>query len=619
MCGICGFTGLTGSRDDASLRAMNRSMTHRGPDAEGYEYSQQWKVHLGHRRLSVIDLTSGQQPMRDRELVVTYNGEIYNFRELRTELEQAGYVFTTNSDTEILLKGYRHWGHDMVRRFNGMWAFALLDEERGQLFISRDRFGKKPLYYYHNHDFFAFASELTALTAHPSVPRDIDPLGVQKYYAYGFIPAPQSILKGVKKLPGGYNLVLDVREQSMTISRYWEFTLEPDEALADSLSETADALFETLERAVERRMIADVPLGALLSGGVDSSAITTLMAKHLPEGELKTFSIGFDEADFDESQYAQLVAGSLGSNHFSEICSMEQAKSLAHSVVHKLDEPMGDGSIIPTSLLCEMARRHVTVALSGDGADELFAGYDPFRALRPARMYDSFMPRPVHRAVRLVVDRLPASFGNMTLDFKVKRFLRGLSYAPSLRNSVWLGTLEPGELEELMHVPFNIEEVYADAITIHDNCSGLSDVDKTLQFYTRLYLQDSILTKIDRASMMHSLELRSPFLDIEVVDMVRRMPWQLKFNGAVGGKFILKRALKGCVPDEILKRSKKGFGMPIGKWFANGAFQLDAGLPAELNAAFVFDRLADHKSGIRDDRAFLWNTWVLRNNAHITH
>jgi len=620
MCGICGFTGAIDDRSAALLRAMTDAMGHRGPDAVGHERLAGPGVSFGHTRLSVIDLASGQQPMRDGRLLLTFNGEIYNYRELRAELEGEGCVFATSSDTEVLLKGYARWGTDMVHRLNGMWAFALFDADRNRLFLSRDRFGKKPLYYCHRAGFLAFASELSALALHPAVSREIDPLSLQKYYAYGFIPAPRSILRDVRKLPGGHNLVYDLNAGTAAVSRWWSFTLEPDDALAADPETTAQTLLETLDRAVRRRMIADVPLGALLSGGVDSSAVSTLMARALGGEELKTFSIGFDEADFDESRFSRLVADGIGSNHFTETCSIDQARDIAGAVVALLDEPMGDGSIVPTSLLCRMARRHVTVALSGDGADELFAGYDPFKALMPARVYDTLVPRPLHRAIRLVIDRMPASLGNMTLDFKAKRFLRGLSYPRPLWNSVWLGALEPAELRELTAEPVDVEAVYEEAITIHDECAGLGEVDRTLQFYTRLYLQDAILTKMDRASMMHSLEVRSPFLDIEVVDLVRRMPWRLKFRPRGGvGKYILKHALRGVVPDLVLRRRKKGFGMPIGKWFASGAFTLNDALPGGLNTPFVRGRLADHRGGVRDDRAFLWNTWVLKNNAHIAH
>jgi asparagine synthase (glutamine-hydrolysing) len=615
MCGICGFID---PRNDDVAKAMVGRMAHRGPDAEGYYRSSKWSVSLGHSRLSIIDLATGQQPMRDGGLIISYNGEIYNFMELRTELEAKGHCFTTRSDTEVLLKGYREWGEKVVERLNGMWAFALLDEEQGVLFLSRDRFGKKPLYYHASKDFFAFASELSALVMHPRVPLELDQLSLQKYYAYGFIPAPNSIRKDVKKLPGGCNLRVDARDGALTLRRYWNFYLEPDESLACDEESLAQNLLELLDKAVARRMIADVPLGVFLSGGVDSSAITTLMSRHLPPGELKTFSIAFTESDFDESRYSQLIAGRVGSQHHSAVCSVTQAKLLAEHMAECLDEPMGDGSILPTSLLCAETRRHVTVALSGDGADELFAGYDPFRALKFARAYASLVPRAMHKAIRLVVDRLPVSHTNMSLDFKIKRFLRGLSYPQALWNSVWLGALEPRELEGLMAESVDIEEVYSEAIAIHDECSGLNEIDKTLQFYTRLYLQDDILTKVDRASMMHSLEVRSPFLDLELVDLARRIPSRLKFKQGAG-KYILKKALRPILPQEILQRGKKGFGMPIGKWLADESFRLDGRLPADLCQDFVDKRYAEHRNKIRDDRAFLWNTWILKNNANIAH
>jgi asparagine synthase (glutamine-hydrolysing) len=613
MCGIAGFAG---AGDVDVLRRMNAAQAHRGPDGTGAWKDPGAPVFLGHQRLSIVDIADGSQPMwtADSELGVVFNGEIYNHVELRTELKALGHAFVTDhSDTEVLLHGYRAWGDALPARLNGMWAFAVYDRARRRLFCSRDRFGKKPLYYFHRAGTFAFASELTALAQHPWMEKRISRAGVLKYFAYNYIPSPHSIYESVRRLPGGHSLVYDLAGDSLRVSKYWDFALEPFEAIpSNPEAEWGAQLRDLLDRAVKRRLMSDVPLGTFLSGGIDSSAVTAFAARHVPKGALKTFSIGFDEATFDESAHAQRVADLLGTDHHPERLSIEGAKALLPDLLAKLDEPMGDSSILPTYLLCGHTRRRVTVALGGDGADELFGGYDPFRALALARTYDRLVPKRLHEAMRLVMARLPVSHRYMSLDFRVKRTLRGLSYPPHLWCPVWMASLDPGELQALFSQPVDLEEVYSEAIAEWEACRQPNLIDRTLQFYTKLYLQDDILVKVDRASMMHSLEARAPFLDIELVDFVRRIPGDYKFrNGET--KYILKRALEPVLPREVLYRSKQGFGVPIGKWFQEGAFQLGANGAALIHSGFVRDRLAEHRSGRIDQRAFLWNAWILEN------
>jgi asparagine synthase (glutamine-hydrolysing) len=388
MCGIAGFAGRG---DDAALRRMVAALAHRGPDAEGLWSDPEAPVHLGHRRLAVVDLETGSQPMwtADAALGVVFNGEIYNHRELRAALEARGHVFRSDhSDTEVLLHGYREWGEDLAPRLNGMWAFAVYDRRRRRLFLSRDRFGQKPLYWSHAGGTFAFASELSALVQHASPCPGISETGLRKYFAYGYIPAPHSIRRGVQKLPAGCNLSLDLPDAEPRVTRYWNFTLEPEApANAEGEEAWAEQLRERLERAVARRLMADVPLGVFLSGGIDSSSVAVAAARHRKPGELRTLSIGFEEASFDESAAAERVARLVGSRHRRTLFSAERAQQAWSEIAMRLDEPLADPSLLPTFVLCGAARRDVTVALGGDGADELFAGYDPFRALRLADLY----------------------------------------------------------------------------------------------------------------------------------------------------------------------------------------------------------------------------------------
>jgi asparagine synthase (glutamine-hydrolysing) len=634
MCGIAGFAG-TG--DLTVLRQMTDAIVHRGPDAEGHWHDAQAGVYLGFRRLAIVDLAGGAQPMwsGDRQTAIIFNGEIYNHLELRAELENRGAEFLTDhSDTEVLLHGYREWGDAFVHRLNGMWAFVIYDRARNRLLASRDRFGKKPFYYFHEGTTFGFASELTSLLRHPLAPRSVSPLSVQKYFAYCYIPAPRSIYERVWKLPAGHSLTFDLSARALTISRYWEYLPEPaqrgDELPPPSPSSMiipgspeiarhrwnktiADGwcreIRTVLERSVKRRLMSDVPLGIFLSGGIDSSAIAAFAARHVPEGALKTFSIGFNDPTFDESIYARTVAGAFRTEHHERQFDLDVSTALLPDLIARLDEPLGDGSLIPTFLLARFTREHVTVALSGDGGDELFAGYDPFQALRPAHAYARIVPKPVHAAIRLLARRLPVSHANISFDFKIKRTLAGLSYPPKLWNPVWMSAVEPAEFGALFDHSFDLEEIYAEAIAAWDRVPGGDLVDRAAQFWINLYLQDGILAKVDRASMMSSLEARSPFLDLEFVDLVRRIPHEYKLRGKTT-KWILKRALAPILPPEIVARRKKGFGMPIGRWIREGRFDFASTVPG-INPAFVAKKLNDHRRNRSDERLFLWSYWVL--------
>lgn len=612
MCGIAGFVGRGALAD---LRRMNAAQRHRGPDGEGTYVDSEFAVYLGHQRLAVLDIEGGHQPMwtADGTLGIVFNGEIYNHGELRRELRALGAQFTTDhSDTEVLLHAYRHWGDGFVDRLNGMWAFVIYDRPRRRLFGSRDRFGKKPFYYTHGSDCFAFASELTALRAHPSTPTTVSRLALKKYFAYGYIPAPHCYLEGVSKLPAGHSFAYDLREARVRTWRHWEFRLEPDPALDKADENTlGEELLGLLKEAVRCRLVADVPIGTFLSGGIDSSTVTALAAQCLPANRLETFSIGFDEASFDESSYAATVARQVGSRHHHHVFSENEAQSSLPRIVAGMDEPMGDSSIMPTWFLCQHARRYVTVALGGDGADELFAGYDPFRALRWASLYQSVVPRPVHRAIALLAGHLPVSHRNMSLDFKLKRSLRGMDYPPPLWCPVWMAPLPPEELAALFDEPVETEDIYAEAIACWDRQDGLDLVARTTNFYVNLYLQDDILTKIDRASMAHSLEVRAPFLDRAVVDFARRLPSRYRLEGNTT-KALLKRAVEHLLPAEIVHRPKKGFGVPIGRWFQSGLLPLPTSMPSGLNLEYLKIRALAHQTGRADERALLWNALLLQ-------
>lgn len=621
MCGIAGFVGRG---DEGDLRRMVDALEHRGPDAEGFHSDPTLGVHLGHRRLSIVDLDAGQQPMwtADRQLGVVFNGEIYNHVELRSDLEKLGHVFQTDhSDTEVLLYAYREWGADFVERLNGMWAFALFDRRMRRLLISRDRFGQKPLYFCEAAPGeLAFASELSALTEHSRIETRLSTLAIQKYFAHGYIPSPHSIYQGIQKLPAGSNLIFDLAHPRARIERYWRFELEPGVDAGPSNEDAWDEeLREKLDRAVRRRMRADVPVGVFLSGGIDSSAIAALAAPSAGASGLHTFSIGFDDPSFDESAYAQHAADWIGTQHHCTQFSKDDLRALAPAVARQIDEPMSDASLLPTHMLCGVARNTVKVALGGDGADELFAGYDPFRALGLAQAYAQVVPRPVHHAIRLLASRLPAAHHNMSFGFRLNRTLAGLSHDRRLWNPIWMAPLVPSEISELLGEPVHEEEVYSEAIEAFEGSRDQSMVSRTLQFFTQIYLQDDILTKVDRTSMRHGLEVRSPFLDRDLVEFVSRLPDSQKFHRG-RTKVILKRALAKVLPAEIRERPKKGFGIPIGAWFRDGDLAWGAQHAAlAISEPFLASHLADHRAGRADHRLYLFSHWMLREWMNSNH
>jgi asparagine synthase (glutamine-hydrolysing) len=608
MCGIAGFVG-TGTAAD--LKAMADAIVHRGPDGEGYFADQHVPVFLASRRLAVVDLSGGAQPMWDSagDICVVFNGEIYNHRALRKELEALGHRFLTDhSDTEVLIYGYKAWGQGLFVRLNGMFGVAIYDRHRKTLVIARDRFGEKPLYYGTKPGALAFASEITALRRHPAY-RAPSPskLGLMKFFAHGFFPGERTPYEDIAKLPAGAMMIVNAATGAREIKTYWTFAIDPHTPSGSEADWTAE-LEVRLRKAVGLRLESDVPLGIFLSGGVDSSAVLSFASDARPADSIRTFAIGFREESYDESAFAQRVAAHIGSRHHLEICDLDAAQAALPALLARMDEPLGDASILPTSLLCAFARKHVTVALSGDGGDELFAGYDPFKMIGRAELYDTLVPRPVHQAVRMMAARLPLSDTNMSLDFILNRGLMGLKRRPALRNPAWLAPLQPDEIADLFQTPVSEEELYSEVIAAWDASRAIHPVDRAMEFYTRFYLTDDILVKTDRASMHVSLEARAPFLDNDLVDYVRRLPWTAKLRGSVARgyttKWILKRALKRRLPPDILARKKKGFGIPLAAWLRQWT-------PPEKKVPFVNDialraRWEMHKGHRRDDRRALW-------------
>jgi asparagine synthase (glutamine-hydrolysing) len=636
MCGIAGEIRLDAAPDAPAVGRMADALVHRGPDAGGL--FAEGPAAFGHRRLSILDIEGGVQPMTREGVTLVFNGQAYEHEALRAELSRRGHTFTTRSDTEVVLRAYLEWGESFAERIHGMFAVALWDASCRKLVLARDRFGKKPLYYALGagngwvQDLAApsqppiaatrvvFGSELKAIVAHGAVPRAIDPESVVQYLAVEYVPAPRSIFAGVRKLPAAHLAVLD--ERGFRMRRYWELPLPDARARIDS-AEAAGEILRLLDAAVARRLVADVPVGVFLSGGVDSTAITALAVRH--HRRLASFSIGFSEASFDESPYATLAARELGTDHHTEVLSGSACVDLLPEVAQKLDEPFGDPSILPTHLLSKFTRGHVKVALAGDGGDELFAGYDPFLAHRPGEWL-SRLPTGVREAMGRAVRLLPASATNMSLDFRLKQLMRGVVGDPALRHPMWIGSFDPPELSALLSPDLRAlardEVVYREILAEarRGSLAGVSpgSVDGALRFYLSRYLVDDILVKADRASMMASLEVRAPFLDTHLVEFAARLPWQCKLS-LTGTKLVLKRALQGVVPKAILERPKKGFGIPVAGWirgplrplfedlFSDAALR-QSGLCDPVVARAWLDR---HLRGEADHRKPLWTLAML--------
>lgn len=628
MCGIAGFILGPGHRstpgaapaDETARRAlvaaMADTMRTRGPDGAGVWV--EGPAALGHRRLSIIDLAAGAQPMLDigGRATVVFNGEIYNYRELRAELEAEGLAFATGSDTEVILNGWLAWGEQCLDRFEGMFAFALWDRATHTLFAARDRYGKKPFFYTEQNGVFAFASELSALRTLPFLRLTTSRAQLGQFLVYEYCPTPATIHREACKLPPAHFLLH--RGGVTRTAPYWSLPVPAGKAEA-SKPELRQRLLELLDQAVTRRLVSDVPLGVFLSGGLDSSLVAALMARH--GGRIKTFSIGFSEASYDESSYARLVAERIGSEHTERILDANACGALLPEIVERLDEPMSDPSMVPTYLLSQLTREKVTVALGGDGGDELFAGYETFYAMRLADWY-ARLPGFARAVARPLCGLLPQSSGYMNPRLMARTFLDGADNPAWQRTQRWLAPFSPELLRRVMPDPgldLSPEEVFRPTRALYDSYPAPTPLEKCFAVLARQFLLDYILVKVDRCSMMHSLEVRAPLLDRDLAEFVWRLPVNLKLRG-LSGKHLLRRAAVGLVPEEILRRPKRGFLIPVAGWLRGVLRPLVRDLLCEtaLKRQGLFDphavaRLVDeHMQGRADHRRPLWTMLVLQ-------
>jgi len=611
MCGIAGVREFVSGQQPSleGLQRMAGVLAHRGPDEVGVY--QSGAVGLAHRRLSIIDLASGQQPMEspDKQVCLVFNGEIYNYIELREELTQKGCAFYTTSDTEVLLALYLRDGLGAFAKINGMFACAFWDQRHDQLVLARDRFGKKPLFYYQDARQFLFASEIKALLAYGGIARHVNPAVLHEYLSHGYIVGEDAIISGVRRLPPAYILVL--RNGQSHCRPYWEFTFQPTPQLPDE-AEVVEHLEDLLRQAVKRRLMSEVPLGAFLSGGLDSSVVVALMAQ-LSDRPVQTFTIGFEEANYSELEDARVVAQHLGTDHH-EMIIKPAAFDLLPQLVWYMDEPFGDSSAVPTYYVCQAARQHVTVALSGDGGDEVFAGYRRYQDMAQYR-HMATVPAWIRQGVLHPLTEV------MPFTWPGWNYLRAL------------GTLPQGGLPyELGIYPYILDKLYTADFKRHlQDCQPFASTQRLLSQATHLdpvsryqyldtlqYLPGDILTKIDRMSMANSLEVRAPLLDVTLVEYMATLPVTFKLQGQVS-KYILRKLCPRLLPAAVLSKRKQGFAIPKDRWFQNEL--RDAAekilLDARTRARGYFcptalqRLLQHHATGRRDYSTWIWCLIVL--------
>ena len=616
MCGICGV--VQNAPDHVTVAVVEQLATqrHRGPDSEGW--FDGGCAAIAQNRLSIIDLVTGDPPMTNEQGVIgaVLNGEIYNFDELRGELEAAGHVLSSQGDTEVLAHmAEDHSAVEIARRIDGMFAFATWDRERQRLLLGRDRLGKKPLHYWHRNGTLVFSSEIKGVLAHPAVPERLNPRAIPAYLTFGYVPTPETFFEGIRSIPPGHVLTYEPGGEPL-IERYWKLGVPGVDAGSETLdiemSEAKAEVRRLLEAAIRRRLVSDVPLGAFLSGGIDSSAIVALMAGVMGE-PVKTFTIGFDDRDgFDERPFARAVAERFGTEHHEEVAH-PKAVELVERLVYHHDQPFGDSSAVPTYLLNEVAKRHVTVALSGDGGDEIFAGYERFAAgVTVERVLGT--PPPLRAAGRGLIDLIPAGAAHGRAG-RLQRFAAKVELGMPRAYLEWISYVPEEWRSRLLESSDDwAQEAYSAA---WQRTEGAKTLDRLLAINIDTYLLDDLMVKMDRTSMAHALEVRSPFLDTALVEFAMRLPPSLKARG-LSLKRVLKAAVEDLLPPEILDRPKRGFGVPLDRWFRDDLATYtesmlgpSARIRRHLRGGVLDELIAEHRAGRGAHGHALWTLLTL--------
>lgn len=656
MCGIVGFSSFNSEvrEPQETIIAMTQALSHRGPDEWGVSSGPM--ISLGHSRLSIVGLNNGKQPLsvlnkayksqeeenyQDENLLdtnstltltrpgsssqerststISFNGEIYNYKSLKAELEQDGFVFNTETDTEVILHLYNKYGLDCFKQLNGMFAIAIWDEAQERLILARDRMGQKPLFYFYKNRELIFSSELKALTKHQNFTKKLSASGLNKFLTYEYIPSPHTIFEDTYKLEAGEFIIVD--KNGLKKDFYWQHPhTELQGQTVTSETEAIDEIDNILNNSIKQRLVADVPVGILLSGGLDSSLVAAI-AKRQSNKKLKSFSIYFNEESYDESKYIKRIAGELGLDHHAETVDAKTMLGLFNKLGYIMDEPMADPSLVPTYFLSQIAAKEVKTVLGGDGSDELFAGYPTYIANKLVNIYN-IIPRELRSFISNTVYKqqnkiMPVSFKNMSWDFKLRQFLRGVGVASEVRFFRWMGGFLEAEKKDLLSLELKEKLlgslVYEDLNRYLSRTNIQSELDRLLYLSQKMYLTDDILVKVDRASMMSSLEVRSPFLDHRLVEYVSSLPEKLKLNHFTS-KYILKKTAERYIPKDIIYRAKHGFGIPISEWLCGELKEpmLDLLSPGKLkqqglfDANYVQDLAQNHLSHKVNNRKQLW-------------
>ncbi len=624
---MCGIAGVFDTRDRRTLPqpildAMTDAIAHRGPDGRGTHNAP--GIALGHRRLSIIDLARGEQPMpsHDARYHIVFNGEIYNFRDIKAELTAGGHIFRYDSDTEVLIEAWRAWGPDMLQHLTGMFAFALWDQAERQLFLARDRFGVKPLYLsWTPNGRLLFGSEMKALLAYPNLSRDVDPRALEDYFAYGYVPEDKSFLKSITKLPPAHYLLLEDGKGQSEPTRYWDMEFRPKHRASNASLEAE--LRDRLKAAVGSRMVADVEVAAFLSGGVDSSSVVALMAG-IADRQVKSLSIGFDEGGFDETEHADAVAERYATDHHKRVVTADDY-GLIETLAQAFDEPFADASAVPTYRVCELAREHVKVALSGDGADEAMAGYRRYRLFMNEQRVRAFLPSGMRRAIFGRLGSVYPKLDGAPRFLRAKTTLEALAMSPgeayyhavSVTSETQRAALFSDGLKSSLG-GYRARDLYADTFA---NAPASTPLGAAQYTDIQHYLPGDILTKVDRTSMAVSLEAREPLLDHGLVEWISGLPDSKRLHGGEG-KWLFKRAMRTYLPDDILFRKKMGFVVPIERWFRGALADRVAALSTNSRVAnsgwFDMDWFARqasaHRAGRADHSRLLWQMVMLEES-----
>lgn len=622
MCGIAGFFYFQPDppvKDRSStLRAMVGSLKHRGPDSEGYFEENQ--VGMGIRRLRVIDLDTGDQPISNESGTcwIVFNGEIYNYLSLRKRLQGQGIKFKTQTDTEVILKLYEEKGQDCVGELNGMYAFAIYDTRQKSLFLARDPLGIKPLFYYQDEEQFKFASEIKALLASPGISRILDLEATAHFLSLNYLPSPWTLLQGIRQLEGGHSVLL--KNGRAECRRFWNPSLAADSSLSES--EIVRKTGALLRQAVQTQLVADVPVGAFLSGGLDSSSLVALI-RESSDTPLETFSVGFRESSYDETPYARKVAQYFGTRHHEVFLTPSDVKSSLEKLVTQLDQPLADPAALALFQLSQLARRHVTVALSGDGSDEIFVGYPTYHADRYLRWYRLLPQFLKEGVIRPLVRRMPVSTGKLSFDYRARKFLEGACYEPPKAHFWWRTVFSDEEQQKIYRPPFRERLETLDSFELYrryfEEGKDLDFTSQCLYADLRVWLAGNNLHKVDSMSMAHSLEARVPYLDQALVEFMMRVPSAIKFKGNQN-KYLLKQVMKGLLPREVIERKKAGWHIPLARWFR---YELKEYLTERFDQApssfyEILERdeiqkvLGEHFQGEKNNSFKIWGLLILQ-------